>query len=185
MHRIDDAVFDRQGLATTRLRMAALSLASIEPIVTSCGTSWNLRATLAPGEQPTTEMRIYRDRKGGGHYEAPLLLNIRLTFTRADAATDETLEIDRPFSLRPVVGALWTTKPTPKTVRVEGYVRVDTDGDQVADLSLPGTSDFFPEGRSETQAKGYYFSCDEVPPDSFCHDDGSGCHCIGTVGIPY
>lgn len=183
IHRVDDAVFDRTGVATTRLRLVALSLTSMEPLVTSCGTSWNLHATLAPGEQPTTEMRIFRDRKGGGHYEAPLLINVRLSFTRADAPTGEVLEIDREFSLRPIPGALWTSKPLEKVVRVDGYVRVDTDGDQIPDLSLPGTSDFYPEGRSEIQSKGtYYGPCEEIPPNAFCHEDPMGCHCITTVG---
>src|SRR5262249_8340819 len=37
VHRLDDAVFNDQGEARTRIQLMALSLASIEPIETSCG----------------------------------------------------------------------------------------------------------------------------------------------------
>jgi hypothetical protein len=35
VERLDDAVFDADGMATTRIRLVALSLESIEPICTS------------------------------------------------------------------------------------------------------------------------------------------------------
>ena len=37
VERLDDAVFDASGHATTRLRFRALSLVSIAPLKTSCG----------------------------------------------------------------------------------------------------------------------------------------------------
>src|SRR5262245_58170040 len=38
IERIDDATFDSRGEATTRIRFRGLSLVSISPIQTACGT---------------------------------------------------------------------------------------------------------------------------------------------------
>lgn len=145
IRRVDDAVFDRGGVATTRLQVAALSLESIEPIQTSCGL-YAVRATLAPGEQPMTEMRIVRTRKHGGYFQAPLEFNARLTFTPVGVKRSEFLEIDRTIFFPAAVGARWTDRPRKAVVRVKGFALVDTDGDGAAETFLPGTSNFFPLG---------------------------------------
>ena len=54
VRRLDDAVFDAQRIATTRIQVMALSLVATEPIETSCGR-YDVAVSLA-GEQPVTEM---------------------------------------------------------------------------------------------------------------------------------
>lgn len=181
VRRLDNAVFDREGVATVRLQMAALSLGGT--VKTSCGI-FKVRATLAPGVQPMTEMRIVRTEKGGGSYEAPLSFIARLTFTRP-LGKGERLEIDRPVSFQAAPGAIWTAKPKNPGKKVGGFVLVDTDGDGQTDTFLPGTSNFFPAGRADVQSKNV--ECDasaeefELFDDPICHDSGYGnqkCHCV-------
>jgi hypothetical protein len=142
IHRLDDAVFDKKGVAITRLQMKALSLESILPIKTSCG-QFNVKVSLA-GEQPITRMRIIRDSENGGRYVAPLAVNTRLTFTRVGAKPNaEKLELDFNIRFNPAKRAVWAASPGVGGLEKAGFVSVDTDGDGRADTSLPGTSNFF------------------------------------------
>src|SRR5215203_1544308 len=67
VERLDDAVFNKRGVATTRIRFRALQMESIAPIKTTCG-SFNVRVQLAEVEQPVTRMRIVRENKDGGRF---------------------------------------------------------------------------------------------------------------------
>src|SRR3954470_12612941 len=58
VRRLDDAVFNDKGEATTRIKLVALSLLSTQPIETSCG-KYDVSVNLA-GPQPTTTMKILR-----------------------------------------------------------------------------------------------------------------------------
>src|SRR6187549_1405368 len=78
VNRLDDAVFNDKGEATTRIQLMALSLVSTRPIETSCG-KFNVAVSLS-GEQPTTTMRIVRNDYSGGTYSAPLALNVKVAF---------------------------------------------------------------------------------------------------------
>ncbi|MEE8583687.1 MAG: hypothetical protein V3T83_02430, partial [Acidobacteriota bacterium] len=54
IYRMDDAIFDKDGVATTRVKFLALSLASLEPLQTECG---QFRAEIRlHGAQPVTSM---------------------------------------------------------------------------------------------------------------------------------
>ena len=64
IERLDDATFDENGVATTRLRFKALSLASLEPIRTGCG-AYHVYVKLADRQRETT-MKIYRTSEEGG-----------------------------------------------------------------------------------------------------------------------
>lgn len=178
IHRLDNAPFDRDGVAATRIRVAALSLVSSAPIKTSCGL-FDVSATLR-GEQPITEMRIVRTRKGGGYFEAPLELNARLTFTPVDVRSGERLEIDRSIRFLPANGFTWSSRPTETgPLKLRGFVLVDTDGDSRADTFLPGTSNFFPAGRGvggrEVNVK---ILQDIIACGPGCHTASSStCHC--------
>lgn len=79
VERLDDAVFDADGMATTRIRLVALSLESAEPIRTRCG-DFRLRVTPAEGPQPVTTMQIFRTHDHGGFFLAPLQMRVQLTF---------------------------------------------------------------------------------------------------------
>src|SRR4051795_3233145 len=82
VRRLDDAVFNEKGEATTRIQLMALSLASVKPIETSCG-KYDVAVSLN-GEQPVTTMRIFRTEALGGTYSAPLALNVKAVFTPVD-----------------------------------------------------------------------------------------------------
>jgi hypothetical protein len=137
VERLDDAMFNERGMATTRLQLKALNLVSVAPIETGCGL-YNVRATLAPGRQPVTRMRIYRDGEDTGRYIAPLALNVKLTFTpvgRSGRTLSAVQQVRFPgSSLGSYV--LNTNKAT------GSWVRIDTDGDNQPDTLIPGKSSF-------------------------------------------
>ncbi len=180
--RLDDAIFDDKGIAVTRVRVDALSLVSTVPIQTRCG-AFNAQAVLS-GKQPTTEMVIQREGKAGGRFEAPLDLIVKLSFIPVDGL-GQPLELERKVSFLPGSGFFWSSKPQdlskPKHVPlldIGGFVLVDTDGNDKADTFLPGTSNFFPYGRTEGADKQLQEVTVPVPCSPGCHTaGGSSCHC--------
>lgn len=64
IQRLDEAVFNKKGEATTRIQVRVLHFQSVEPIQTACG-AYNVEVRLN-GEQPVTEMRIVRENDKGG-----------------------------------------------------------------------------------------------------------------------
>jgi len=69
IERLDDAVFDAKGAATTRLQFRALSLVSTAPIRTACG-AFHVYVSLA-GQQRVTTMDIYRTQEGAAPSPRP------------------------------------------------------------------------------------------------------------------
>jgi len=184
IERLDDAVFDSTRTAVTRIQFRALSLVSISPVKTACG-SFHVYVTLA-GKQRETTMRIYRTQEAGGKFLAPLAVDARLTFIPVRPSRDKStrsLELTGSFtflaSLIP-----WSTTGRPGAKRI-GSVLVDTDGDLVPDTLLFGTSGFAPgwtPGVRLTKAG----SCVECEPP-VCHvvsDDGEQ-HCTGGLTACY
>ncbi len=136
VQRLDDASFDADGVASTRIQLLALSLTSGEPLATPCG-SYDVSASLS-GEQPMTEMKIVRTSERGGTYRAPLLLNVKLVFTPALGNPYPARELVQRISLGPGTYSVWSFQPA----QAGRTIRVDTDGDRVADAALPGPSNF-------------------------------------------
>jgi hypothetical protein len=153
VQRLDDAVFNKAGVAATRIQVRALSLESVAPIKTACGS---FKAVVSlEGEQPVTRMRIIRDNAKGGRYLAPLALNVRIAFVPAGAvAAVEKLEIRQQVRF-PATPNTWTGAAT-GVARVKGFLRVDTDGDRVADTFVPGTSNFVPGAARTKVAQQQY-----------------------------
>ena len=187
VQRLDDAVFDDQGVALTRLRVRALSMASVEPIHTNCG-SFHAAVGLDDGEQPTTEMRIVREHEGGGSFDSVLELNVRLTFTPVKGGTP--LELTQTTYLPSSTPGVWSTEPPPRDGReadrtfrksLNGFVTVDTDGDGLTDLSLPGVSNFYAFGQKvkegDVDPKGLGKGCVPPPGLPYCHNEWGECHC--------
>jgi hypothetical protein len=176
MERLDDAAFDANGTAVTRLRIRALSLVSIEPVKTACG-SYHLYVTLA-GRQQVTTMRINRTQEYGGNFVAPLAIHARMTFIPVNPARDKStqrLELTTSFTF-PAFPIPWSTTGGASPQRV-GTVLVDTDGDLKPATLLSGTSNFWPGwapgGGVQTK------SCTMCEPQT-CHDPGTGkLHCTG------
>jgi hypothetical protein len=180
IERLDDAVFDAQGRATTRLQFRALSLVSIAPLKTGCG-AYHVYVSLAD-EQRVTTMYIDRTQEAGGKFSAPLAVNVRLTFIPvkpSKAAQKRELTGSFTFPATPIP---WSFAAGIATKRV-GSVRVDTNGDLAPDTLVAGSSNFFPgwspNGLVEKWGGGG--SCVTCEPES-CHDDGTGkIHCSGPV----
>lgn len=138
VQRLDNAEFDKRGVAVTRIQARALSLKSMEPVQTSCG-KFDVSVAL-DGTQPTTRMRIIRDNAQGGRFSAPLALNTKMTFTPVGRINGETLEIAVPVRFPAAPNVPWRSRviaPDPA-----GFVLVDTDGDRSPDTYLPGKSNF-------------------------------------------
>src|SRR4029077_20095872 len=73
VERVDDAVFNKRGVAFTRARVRALQLTGVETLKTACGHT-KVDVTL-DGEQPFSKMRILRENDRGGHFMVPLAVN--------------------------------------------------------------------------------------------------------------
>ncbi|HEY9422152.1 MAG TPA: hypothetical protein VIW92_12115 [Thermoanaerobaculia bacterium] len=176
VERLDDAVFDEKGIATTRIQVRALSLVSIAPIKTACG-SFHVYATLG-GKQRVTTMNIYRTQEGGGNFVAPLAVNARVTFVPVKPARNKVqqrLELTTNFTF-PASPLPWSFADTLRAKRL-GSTRVDTDGDLTADTVLPGTSNFLP-GSSPRSAALKIYEGDCPCSEWTCHyDPEHGDHC--------
>jgi hypothetical protein len=144
IERLDNAAFDANGTAVTRIVIRALSMVSIAPIKTTCG-SFHVYISLA-GSQRMTKMTIYRTQKGGGVFEAPLKVNARLTFIPVKPANDK---ISRKLEIMGTVNfpgnpIPWSFPVAALDKRMKEPVFVDTDGDLRPDTLLPSASNFLP-----------------------------------------
>lgn len=175
VQRLDDAVFDRNGVATTRVQMRALHLVSVEPIKTACG-AYNVEVKLN-GEQPITNMRIVRDNEDGGRFFTPLAINSKLVFTPVLGGSNEILEIVDNVRFPINQGRPWADQATSKQgVRRAGFIQVDTDNDRVPDTFLPGTSVNFFAGASSRPRLGPQGPVTQMPTDP-CHRTSTTVHC--------
>jgi hypothetical protein len=182
IERLDNAAFDASGTAVTRIRFKALSLASVAPIKTACG-SYHVYITLA-GQQRETTMRIIRTSEGGGHFLAPLVAKARLTFIpvkpgRDKGARNLQLTSDVTFAATPIP---WSTTGGAVTKRV-GTVLVDTNGDLSPDTLVFGSTNFWP-GWKPGPALKITGSCTQCEPPT-CHYDSGEQHCTGGVVACY
>jgi hypothetical protein len=205
VRRLDDAVFNDKGEATTRIQLMALSLVSTEPITTSCGR-YDAAVSLAPGEQPVTTMRILRTEALGGTYSAPLSLNVKLVFTPAAGDKSARRELTRRVDLGPANRSVWAYVTAP---RYPKGVMIDTKGDGRPDSLLPEASNFQagiqpavikeqqPKPTPEQAAMCYisdscpagqcpYQSCHCDPTSTDPYNSATGCdhlHCIWTCVV--
>ncbi|MBV8200648.1 MAG: hypothetical protein JOZ15_08490 [Acidobacteria bacterium] len=196
VRRLDDAVFDDKGEATTRLQLLALSLVSTEPITTSCG-KYNVAVHL-DGEQPTTTMRIVRTSALGGTYSAPLALKVKAVFTPVSGDTSARRELSTRIDLGPSNNSVWVYVNAPQ---YKNAIKIDTDGDGRPDMVLPNASNFLPgvtpavfkgQPTKPTQAMAIQMCPPGQTPYQACHCDpnatdpntsSAGCdhlHCIWT-----
>jgi hypothetical protein len=187
IERLDDASFDANGTAVTRIQFRALSLVSIAPIKTACG-AFHVYVSLG-GKQRVTTMNIYRTQEGGGNFVAPLAVNTRLTFIPAKPTRNKAarkLELVANFTF-PAIPLPWSFPEGAQAKRI-GSVVVDTNGDLTPDTVLPGTSNFSASSSpGRPMAKIYeYGGCPECP-EYTCHLDPSTGkeHCSYSSLPPY
>lgn len=184
IERLDDAVFDANGAAVTRIRFKALSLVSVAPVKTACG-AFHVYVSLA-GKQRDTTMTIYRTQAGGGNFVAPLAVNARITFIPVKPLRNKssrTLALTGSFTF-PASPLPWSFQGGAKAKRI-GSVIVDTDGDLKPDTVLPATSNFAP-GRTPRMNKiSDYGDCPCW--EETCHIDPSSGkeHCTYPTLPPY
>ncbi len=179
VQRLDDAEFDRRGVAVTRIQFRALSLKSVQPIQTSCG-KFDATVTL-DGVQPITRMRIVRENENGGRFFAPLALNTKVSFTPLGRVSPEVLEVAVPVRF-PAMPISWRDKSNAS--RSVGSVLVDTNGDRSPDTYLPGTSNFLAGRVSRpvfTRRPGLIVGT--MPTDP-CHRTSTQTHCVYTEEEP-
>jgi hypothetical protein len=173
VERLDDAVFDANGTATTRIQFRALSLVSTAPIKTGCG-AYHVYVSLR-GKQRVTTMNIHRTQEGGGNFVAPLAVNTRVTFipvkpARSKAARKLELAADFTFPATPLP---WSFSAGAREKRI-GSVIVDTNGDLTPDTLLPGPSNFSPGSSPDRfMSKAYYGECPDPCAEPTCHLDPS------------
>jgi hypothetical protein len=195
VRRLDDAVFNEKGEATTRIQLMALSLASVKPIETSCG-SYQVAAHL-DGEQPTTTMHIFSSEALGGTYSAPLALNVKLVFTPVAGDRGARRELTRRIDLGPAPQSVWVYVNKPL---YPNDVKIDTRGDGRAETALPASSNFLagvgpavlksepsrPRLAASTSSSTTYPSDPGPPPtcgNGYCPHES--CHCaLGPDGNP-
>jgi hypothetical protein len=139
IQRLDDAVFNKQGVAVTRLQVRSLNFKSIAPIKTACGL-FTAKVSL-DGEQPITRMRIIRENKQGGRFVAPISVDVKISFAPVGRPATELLEVRKSLRFPPAKNQRWESVPAQKP-SVSGFLLVDTDGDSRPDTYLPGTSNF-------------------------------------------
>jgi len=140
VQRLDDAVFNKRGVAVTRIQVRALQFESVAPIQTACGL-YKAEVRLN-GEQPITNMRIVRTEARGGRFFAPIGVNGKIVFTPIGRQSNEVLEIPRNVMFPANQGIAWANQAGANGVKRAGFVLVDTDADRVPDTYLPGTSNF-------------------------------------------
>lgn len=170
VERLDNAVFNKSGVAETRIQLRALNLESMFPIKTSCGL-FNAKASL-DGDQPITRMRIVRETPTTGSYIAPLALNVKVSFTPVNNPSARPLELRREIKFLPKPNATWTSRPATDLVTHAEFVKVDTNGDGTPDSFISGTSNFSAAGNpAATKAAGCHCA------DEMC----SEMHCPGGV----
>jgi hypothetical protein len=175
VQRLDNAAFNKRGVATTRIQIRAMQFESVAPVKTACGL-YKAYVRL-DGDQPVTTMRIVRDNEKGGRFFAPISVNIKMTFEPVGRATTEALEIRKALRFPPAQNAVWSTNRRVNPA-LGGFVKVDTDGDGTPDTFLPGTSSFA-AGRAVQQKRPLY-----TDPVTGCHIEDEGQHCPVSVD-PY
>jgi len=167
VQRLDNAAFNKRGVATTRIQVRAMQFESVAPVKTACGL-YKAYVRL-DGEQPVTTMRIVRDNAKGGRFFAPISVNIKMTFEPVGRITTESLELRKALRFPPATNAVWSASRVPSPTALNSFVKVDADGDGTPDTFLPGTSSFA-IGRAAQQK--YY-----TDPTTGCHIEDEGQHC--------
>jgi hypothetical protein len=149
------------------------------PVDLGCERPFDVAVSL-DGEQPVTEMRIYREKESGGTYVAPLALRVKSVFTPVGGGAADRRVISRLVELGPGNHSYWTTTDRVGTVDEEP-VLVDTDGDGVPESAMPGPSNFVaglrPTGSCPTQQ-----STPTCPPGLCPYQS---CHCDPCSEDPY
>jgi hypothetical protein len=177
VERLDDAAFNHNGVAVTRVRLRALSLVSIAPIRTSCG-DFHVYVRLADKQRIAT-MHIDRTSPRGGTFSAPVAVDALMSFVPVKGRNNQKLELIGNFNL-PATPIPWSVEGGPGMKRISSAV-VDTNGDLKPDSRLFGGTSNFAPGWSPDGIKGIVAAACTLCEPEICHDEGSGVHCSGPI----
>jgi hypothetical protein len=142
VERLDDAVFNKRGVAFTRVRVRALQLTGVETFKNVCG-EYKVFVTLDGSEQPISRMKIIRESNRGGRFMVPLSINTKIVFTRVDNEAEQ-LEFSDPVHFPPNPLNRWSYRRFAPTAKAVGPLMVDTDWDGSPDTFFSGSSNFAP-----------------------------------------
>lgn len=128
---------------TVPLYIRVLSLQDVQPhSVPECGSSYDVFVRLNPAvSQPQGSITINHSMPTGGTFNSVLPVETEVIFT--DTATGNVKSIANSTVLNTST-ACWNHMPGPGGIVVNGPVTVDSDGDGILDLTLPGSSNFAP-----------------------------------------
>ncbi|HEX4963149.1 MAG TPA: hypothetical protein VF173_20125 [Thermoanaerobaculia bacterium] len=171
IQRLDNATFNKNGVATTRIQMRAMQFQSVAPVQTACG-AFNAFLTL-DGEQPITTMRIVRENSNGGRFYAPIYVNVKISFKPVGRVTTEAIELRKSLRFPPATNAPWAAARYTGAPR-ESFLKVDTDSDGIPDTFVPGTSNIA-AGRPSSREKA---------AQTVCHIEDEGQHCAVVYSEP-
>jgi hypothetical protein len=150
VQRLADATFSG-GVAKTQIQVKAISFEEHAPLAISCadGThTFHVRVILDQRTSPpVTDMTMSSDGTGtGGTFDATVVVPGRIVFT--DVATGATAGPVYDTVNLQASGAAWADNVGTGGVDHPSSVTIDTDGDGVPDLKVPGTSNGFHTGWS-------------------------------------
>lgn len=146
VQRLDDAVFNKNGVAVTRVQVRAMTFESVAPIETACGL-YTLKVAL-DGPQPITRMRIVQENAKGGSFVAQLGVNVKISFHPLNGLNQKPLEIRKKIRFQENAKLQWSFDPGRETIKHAGQLLVDTNGDRIPDSVIPGTTRNFAAGSS-------------------------------------
>ena len=106
--RLDNAVFDTTGQASTRVQVQLLNLVSAAPQSTPCGIlNWTV---VLAGPQAVTTMKLRKTTAQGGFFSADIAVNVELRATRNGVYLGSVFyNIVLPD---PMTGTPWSIGPT-------------------------------------------------------------------------
>jgi hypothetical protein len=145
VERLADTTFDGSGNATVNAIVRAANFKSTSAIsVTGCtGSSlWDVRSSAAP-TQSAFAMTLHRTSSTatGGTFDSDVTISPRLTFTQQGTG-GLVRTLDQSTVHFTTSGASWTHHPGTGGLSYGSSVQVDTDGDGIADTTVPATSNF-------------------------------------------
>ncbi|MEM7051729.1 MAG: hypothetical protein AAF604_18825 [Acidobacteriota bacterium] len=175
VQRLDDAVFNGSGHASTRVQVIAMEFEGLDLVKTDCGT-YSVR-TVLEGEQPITNMEIIRNSDDGGLFFAEIGVRVRLIFTPVEAREKGIRTLVRDLAFAPAPNAGWSTKAGRGGIEAPAAVMVDTDADRQPDTWVHGTDGFVTGWKVGDNGTAY--------ASSDCHCDYAQCghqHCLYPPG---
>jgi hypothetical protein len=104
----------------------------------ACGESWAVDAYTDPDQQTTSKLSVKATSTGGGSFSANLDVNGTVRFVSSKGTVTITDKVNLVTN-----DASWATNPK-RGVKAAGPIKVDSNGDGIEDLGLPGTSNFHP-----------------------------------------